>query len=184
MPGKLIQPVSAAKDSKSKDITSVVEVDMVSALKATREHEHGRNSALKAARRKKKGGDPKVLRVLPTPRSHIVRGWELRDDEDEDEEMGDTDWVAAVDRDERPDMHEVPLAELLKPAKPRHRDQKAGDFEVVPGMPTVIALDEQMVPGPEAVEEDWETLDFVNDDQDSRSSYQMPSYAEVAANAT
>ena len=60
-----------------------------------------------------------------------------------------------------------------------------GDFELVPGVPSVIALDDAPPLEPE-VEEPWEELDMdeLDDHGGARPSSRVLSYAEIAATAT
>jgi hypothetical protein len=201
MPGKTIKPELASDSTNGK--ASVSEVDAISALKAVREHQHVRDIIMKSAKWKKKQesvkGGPKAPRYSEG-RPQVVRGWELRVDDD-GEDVAETDWVAAVENTDRPEVHEVPLVDLLqlKPGKQRQRSlpgtlsvpfrlrachiythvRAVDDFEVV-GVASVIALDDQLVPEPEAVEEDWEPLDL-DDDGETREASNTLSYAEAAA---
>ncbi|KAI0658397.1 hypothetical protein C8Q70DRAFT_917642 [Cubamyces menziesii] len=70
---------------------------------------------------------------------------------------------------------EVPLEELVKPGKARR--SKAGEFEIIPGMPVVIALDEHVVEDAE-LDEPWE---HISADELDEKRVAPPSYATVVA---
>ncbi|KAI0082166.1 hypothetical protein K474DRAFT_1655499 [Panus rudis PR-1116 ss-1] len=116
----------------------------------------------------------------------------------------DSDWDAPeaaepepVDspRQWRGEALEVDLMNLAKPAKKRKSKGMhiflsvplqcdligsiaAGDFEVIPKMPSVIVLEDCRTPTPED-DEAWECLSAASDDVDRKRP--VPSYAEVAA---
>ncbi|KAI0713190.1 hypothetical protein C8T65DRAFT_645829 [Cerioporus squamosus] len=71
----------------------------------------------------------------------------------------------------------VPLDQLVKPSKVRK--SRAGEFELVPGMPVVIALDDQ-IPGEAELDEPWE---HISADELDEKRVEPPSYATVLANA-
>lgn len=203
MPGKIT--VASKKTDISTQPHSVLpfaaptntETDRLSMLKTLREHEYARNRALKSearSRKAKKGLVDANWKSAEQPvarngRARMVAGWQLRveDDEDSIERRGETqsDWVFAADgvRDRLERVREVSLVEIMKPGKTRLREQSVDDFEVVPAVPTVIALDETMASEPEAVEEVWEYLEL-NDEDEERGGHRALSYAEIAANAT
>lgn len=196
MPGKLLQK-SSVDDRHHDDGKPVPDSDAILALKATREFEYNKKLTLKSARKKRKGmssHNETYIRAAPKG------GCKIRLDGGDDEEVIETDWVAAVDS--RPDSSEVLLANLLKPGKARRQPQRgmfspchtaqrkvligsrtAGDFEVIPNMRSVIILEEHSASEPE-VEEPWEELDFEDDDQGVAISHHALSYAEVAASTT
>ncbi|KAI0326771.1 hypothetical protein GY45DRAFT_1339250 [Cubamyces sp. BRFM 1775] len=74
---------------------------------------------------------------------------------------------------ERP--REVPLEELVKPG--RARRTKAGEFEMIPGIPVVIALDEHIAEDAE-LDEPWE---HISADELDEKRVAPPSYATVVA---
>ncbi|KAI0721185.1 hypothetical protein C8Q72DRAFT_84245 [Fomitopsis betulina] len=73
-------------------------------------------------------------------------------------------------------LRPITLQVLIKPAKVSKR--KAEDFEVIPKVRAVIALDDPAPVLPE-VDEPWEHIDFEEDEHDHQ-----PSYAQVLAAAT
>ncbi|RPD64731.1 hypothetical protein L227DRAFT_560544 [Lentinus tigrinus ALCF2SS1-6] len=72
---------------------------------------------------------------------------------------------------------QVHLEQLVKPG--RARKSKAGEFELVPGMPVVIALDDHM-PDEAELDEPWE---HISADELDEKRVEPPSYATVLANA-
>ncbi|RPD82763.1 hypothetical protein L226DRAFT_565302 [Lentinus tigrinus ALCF2SS1-7] len=72
---------------------------------------------------------------------------------------------------------QVHLEQLVKPG--RARKSKAGEFELVPGMPVVIALDDHM-PDDAELDEPWE---HISADELDEKRVEPPSYATVLANA-
>lgn len=163
--------------------------------KTIREFEYDRKLTLNSAKRKKRNNSPhRKMYIRASPKGP----GKIRLDGGEDEDIIETDWVAAVDS--RPELGEMPLVDLMKPGKIRRRGQKgsflspyslrgtrvyrghraAGDFEVVPNMLSVIVLDDNSASEPEVIEP-WEELDFDDDDQDAHANL---SYAEVAASTT
>ncbi|KAH9885459.1 hypothetical protein C8Q73DRAFT_717934 [Cubamyces lactineus] len=70
---------------------------------------------------------------------------------------------------------EVPIEELMKPGKTRR--SKAGEFEMIPGMPVVIALDEHLAEDAE-LDEPWE---HISADELNEKRVAPPSYATVVA---
>ncbi|KAL7284999.1 hypothetical protein ACG7TL_000088 [Trametes sanguinea] len=70
---------------------------------------------------------------------------------------------------------EVHLGQLLKPGKMRR--SKAGEFELIPGMPTVIALDEHAAEDAE-LDEPWE---HISADELDEKRVAPPSYATIVA---
>ncbi|KAI0801358.1 hypothetical protein C8Q74DRAFT_1314555 [Fomes fomentarius] len=72
---------------------------------------------------------------------------------------------------------EVHLEQFVKPSKTRK--SKAGEFELVPGMPGVIALDDQM-PDDAELDEPWE---HISADELDEKRVVPPSYATIVAKA-
>ncbi|KAI0673905.1 hypothetical protein C8Q78DRAFT_1076858 [Trametes maxima] len=70
---------------------------------------------------------------------------------------------------------EVHLAQLVKPS--RARRSKAGEFEIIPGIPVVIALDEHIAEEAE-LDEPWE---HISADELDEKRVAPPSYATVVA---
>lgn len=160
------------------------EVDRKVTRKATlwevKKAQKSRTQVLFCTRNPSAGKAPSRLNMT----MRVKGGWDvqLEDAGVADALAGETDWIAEVEH--RPAVREVSLEDLLRPGKPR-KARKDGDFELVPGMPSVIALDDAPSPEPE-VEEPWEELDFDElDDRDgTRPSSRILSYAEIAATAT
>ncbi|KAI0652628.1 hypothetical protein C8Q79DRAFT_923023 [Trametes meyenii] len=71
---------------------------------------------------------------------------------------------------------EVHLAQLVKPSN-RARRSKAGEFEIIPGIPVVIALDEHIAEEAE-LDEPWE---HISADELDEKRVAPPSYATVVA---
>lgn len=116
MPGKLLQK---SDDNRT---ASAHEVDNVTALRTARDFAHDRKLTLNAAKRKKKVSavvhrDSKVT-VNLWPKG----GYKMRLDVGDDDVI-ETDWVAAVDVNPRPDI-QVPLVDLLKPGRTRTHAQR------------------------------------------------------------
>ncbi|CCM02762.1 uncharacterized protein FIBRA_04870 [Fibroporia radiculosa] len=92
------------------------------------------------------------------------------------EELTEDDSESSSDEDLGPvQAREVALADLIKPAKIRRRG--AGDFELIPSLPSVVVLDE-LSPIAYEMDEAWQhiTADEINEKV-------VPSYAQVAASA-
>ncbi|KAH9854341.1 hypothetical protein C2E23DRAFT_818259 [Lenzites betulinus] len=71
---------------------------------------------------------------------------------------------------------EVQLAQFVKPAKVR-RSKPAGEFEIVPSIPVVIALDDRLADDAE-LDEPWE---HISADELDEKRAAPPSYATVVA---
>ncbi|KAI0756186.1 hypothetical protein C8Q80DRAFT_1215238 [Daedaleopsis nitida] len=74
---------------------------------------------------------------------------------------------------------EVPLDELVAVRPGKARKSKAGEFELVPSVPVVIALDDAM-PDEAELDEPWE---HISADELDEKRVAPPSYATVLANA-
>ncbi|VDB86284.1 unnamed protein product [Peniophora sp. CBMAI 1063] len=107
------------------------------------------------------GGDEDMLPPLPEhkPTETLTVGLEL-------------DGGAAAPR------CEVSLADLIKPARSQRKPGKSSDFEIVPRVREVIALDDRN-DGPEP-DEAWEVVSSDGED-DGRA---VMSYADIVANKT
>lgn len=122
MPGKVLKPVLA--DSHCKCDISVTDIDAISALKATREHNLDLDSAMKSEKWKRKKEGTKGVFKAPRnrlQRPHIAKYQDVQVDDD-GEDIIETDWVADGGSADWPVVHEVPLVDLLKPGKARSRD--------------------------------------------------------------
>lgn len=189
------------KDADAPEVQSLAPVDTPSptVLKAVREYEHTRKFSRKTAEHRErlahKGHSP-LTRVSATcpyclpskhnrhigPKMMFAKGLRLKIDDEAWDGTPDVteDWVADVES--RTEAVEVPLAELLKTGKARKTRQKAGDFEFVPNVRSVIILEESAVSAPD-VDEPWEHVDWDEDDPDgSHTDVQALSYAEILAN--
>ena len=119
MPGKIVKPVFPEPNIKRETFT--LSTDAISLLKAARELDVSRESAMKSEKWKRKKEAIKEGPKAQRHRSQTVRGWDLQIDDD-GEDIVETDWVADVDGAGRPAVREVPLVDLLKPGKLRTRD--------------------------------------------------------------
>lgn len=122
MPGKVLKPVLA--DSHCKCDIFATDIDAISALKATREHNLDLDSAMKSEKWKRKKEGTKGVFKAPRnrlQRPHIAKYQDVQVDDD-GEDIIETDWVADGGSADWPVVHEVPLVDLLKPGKARSRD--------------------------------------------------------------
>ncbi|KAI0095159.1 hypothetical protein BDY19DRAFT_902163 [Irpex rosettiformis] len=181
MPGKIVKPVLTDNNPKHKP--SILHTGAIESVtkKTTRGHELVVESAMKSEKWKGKKQLIKEERKAQRYRTHTVKGWDLQID-DGGVDIIEMDCGADVDTSERSVVHEVSMLDLLKSRKPRSRDTLARDFEIIAGASSVIVLDDQFLPEPEVIEEDWERLELDDgSDACSLTTQQTPSYAEVAA---
>ncbi|KZT01184.1 uncharacterized protein LAESUDRAFT_816090 [Laetiporus sulphureus 93-53] len=172
------------------------------ALKDRRAYEHERQRAKKTveverARERKQrksvqrlasDGACLVCRTAHTRRSGVkggvwgvseVEGQENAPLEPRDEQSGSLDIDDGVIAHVR-GVREVDLASLIKPAKTRK--PKAEDYEVIPNVRPVIALDDRASAVPE-VDEPWEHIS-AEDEDGAPAGPSGPSYAQIVANMT
>ncbi|KAH9926422.1 uncharacterized protein B0H18DRAFT_1118922 [Fomitopsis serialis] len=194
-----VTPVSALKAQRNGEQPPApggpeTDTSSPAVLKAVREFEHGRQRTRRAAdtermrerkERKRRGGAaPRAVR--PTHSGH-ARKVDVTGAEDVEERDGDgesyplaasqaelgEDPAGTADLDVSASQ-QISLEAFIKPAKLHKR--KAEDFEVVPKVRSVIALDDHAPPLPE-VDEPWEHV-TLEDEHDL-----APSYAQVVATA-
>ncbi|KAK7695236.1 hypothetical protein QCA50_002426 [Cerrena zonata] len=165
-------------------------------LKAVREFEHGRQRAKKSARTESWKAEKVAKRQLKAQRAqgtlvegipihrsrkggfvHLDRDETSLDESDSAEEAFDIEVVETPKW--REDKLEVDLTKLIRPSKARR--SKAGDFELIPSVRSVLVLEDAVLDrGFDSIEDDepWEYLSAAGDD----AEHNIPSYAEVAAN--
>ncbi|THH01370.1 hypothetical protein EW026_g1318 [Hermanssonia centrifuga] len=195
MPAKMASKKKAKDTDKTeteKEALAVVSTEpaSLSVLKAVREFEHDRHLTRRAAERKehqaRKGlmngvitwSAYKYSRTQAAEAAQRMRGlhgkggWHIKLVDDVDvADVIESDWVATVES--RPEVTEVPLAELVKPGKAR-KARRRGIF---------IVLEDSAAPEPEA-DDPWECVDWDEDDPDGdHTARRAPSYAEVVATA-
>lgn len=166
----------------------------VRVLKAVREYEHGRQRAKKSARteiwKAEKAAKRQLkaqkaqgtLEGIPVHRSRkagftrLDRDETFLDESDSAEEAFDVEVVETPKW--REDKLEVDLTKLIRPSKARR--SKAGDFELIPSVRSVLVLEDAVLDrGFDDLDDDepWEYLSAGGDD----AEHNIPSYAEVAA---
>ena len=142
------------------------------------------------------------LHGRPNTMRHVKGAYVRVDDDDDVLDVPEVDWVADVG--DKPASIEVSLAELMKPAKKRRSrqkgmsrlplgrrktgahtsDPKADDFELVPSVRSVIALEDSSASEPE-VDDPWECVDWEKDDLDGgRAHAPAPTFAEILTKST
>jgi len=113
----------------------------------------------------------RVVKVEDVSTTGAVRDLDVSTETDwecEEAEVYSVAWNVMEDR-----KKEVDIISFARPGKPRK--SKAGDFEVIPKVRSVVVLDDRMNADLE-IDDPWEHIDA--DDSDSGSS-QKTSYAEV-----
>ncbi|KZT73424.1 hypothetical protein DAEQUDRAFT_722036 [Daedalea quercina L-15889] len=156
-------------------------------LKAVRELEHGRQRSKKVAdtermrERKRRGGTARLTHAGYAA-ARKINALDAEKAEAEDAEVDDRESCALGASQAEVGEHDadvsasqqISLGDLIKPAKPHKR--KAEDFEVIPKVRSVIALDDLAPTVPE-LDEPWEHV-TLEDEHDL-----APSYAQVVATA-
>ncbi|CAL1694820.1 unnamed protein product [Somion occarium] len=164
-------------------------------LNAVREFEHGRQRAKKSAHtaswreekaRKRQVKTQRAQTLFEPPAAHRQKGGHVKvqgiDRDERDLDGSDSDEAFDVEFIETPKWREqkleVDLTNLIRPTKARR--SKAGDFEVIPSVRSVLVLDDRDFAMVED-DEPWEYLSAGDDDSERKPA--IPSYAEVAANS-
>ncbi|EPS94757.1 hypothetical protein FOMPIDRAFT_1063066 [Fomitopsis schrenkii] len=173
---KSAQPATATgPDALDADVSSTT------VLQAVRDFANDRQRAQKAAHRKeRKRRTASQATHAGFARKVSSLGMEEAEACEDEGELGASQ--AEIDVDATDDVNAgasppITLRVLIKPAKVPKR--KAEDFEVIPKVRAVIALDDPAPALPE-VDEPWEHIDL--EDEDGHDH--QPSYAQVLAAAT
>jgi len=198
-----VTPVSALKAQRNGEqppasVRPETDTSSPAVLKAVREFEYGRQRTKRAAdtermrerkERKRRGGAaPRAVRPTHSGHARKVDMTGAEDVEDADERDGDGENypLNASQTDLREDpagiadldvsaSQQISLEAFIKPAKLHKR--KAEDFEVIPKVRSVIALDDHAPPPLPEVDEAWEHV-TLDDEHDL-----APSYAQVVSTA-
>ncbi|PCH34405.1 hypothetical protein WOLCODRAFT_15304 [Wolfiporia cocos MD-104 SS10] len=184
------------------------DADTASAYKSVREYEHDRHRAKKSVEterlreRKERKRRVRAGECAARPYSRAAHcggrktGAKNMAIYVEEEDVKGAENAEGAERDAREDAHEhgldfdggvvvqlpdvmmrdVEFKVLVKQAKPRKR--RADDFEVVPKVRSVIALDDSAATAPAEMDEPWEHISM--DDEERVSA---PSYAQIVASA-
>ncbi|KAH8094675.1 hypothetical protein BXZ70DRAFT_352992 [Cristinia sonorae] len=195
MPTTTINPATV-----NNTVTAHSDTGVAHTLKDVREFEHGRQKAKKTARTQSWREDKAVRRSMkvaglataPPPQPTKRTRGSFQAPPPSDRPDREDEW-AAIDAEQELfkefiEEHEgnrivrsesggleVDLTNLMKPAKARKSKRVVGDFEVLPSLRQVVALDDRL-DGELEADEPWEHLSATDED-DSKDA----SYAKVAA---